>query len=193
MDSIRKNRIASISIGVILLAAGILFITSFPAYSEYSGNFILGGVIGVIIGFLYPFPKIERQKSGLRGYFEGYWNLNKNLRKVYSDESRKLLYIGLTCLLSGLGLGLLTYYLMTTPEGQASVNQGNMSFGIFLVIAVLLFFSGFILFLLGFVWTQIDIFKHLKKTEDNQSLCAITFCIPCFCWLNIEKPQVRQD
>ena len=95
MDSIRKNRIAVISIGIIFVALGLSFVTSFPAYSEYSASFILSGIIGVIIGFLYPFPKIQQQKGGLRGYLEGYWNLNKNLRKVYSNESRKLFYVDL--------------------------------------------------------------------------------------------------
>jgi len=62
MDSIRKKRIAIISVGIIWVAIGISFITSFLAFSQYSDDWILFGIIGIVIGFLYPFPKITVKK-----------------------------------------------------------------------------------------------------------------------------------
>jgi hypothetical protein len=124
---------------------------------------VFSGLFKNVLGLTYnPSANGQNQKIAFGLYSERYKNPS-----LVKSEGKKVLRIGLACFISGLGLGLLTFHLLASPQGQASVNNGNMWFFIFLVIAVLLFISGFILTWLGFVWSRIDMYKQLKKNGDN--------------------------
>jgi magnesium-transporting ATPase (P-type) len=162
MKKAEKIRIFLSVSGLIMVFLGLFFglVIKLP-FSPIP--LILSGLITTVLGLTYyPTAKDERQKRGLRQYFERYKNpiLDKS-------EGKRVFQIGAVCIFSGFGLGLLTIYLITSPQGQALINRGDISLSIFLVIAVLLFLSGFILFWLGFVWTRIDMYKQHKKNEGN--------------------------
>jgi hypothetical protein len=118
---------------------------------------------------VYSYPNMDFNHTfPTKFYILEYNKIGVSARaSVVNSEGKMVLRVGLACLFSGLGSGLLTFYLLASPQGQASVSNGNMWFFTFLVIAVLLFISGFILTWLGFVWSRIDMYKQLKKNDDN--------------------------
>jgi NADH:ubiquinone oxidoreductase subunit 6 (subunit J) len=162
MKRAEKSRVFISVFGITLVLVGLFFILVHqlpfsPTVLIFSGLFI------AVLGFTYDPPATEEnRKTGFRHFFERYKNPS-----LVNSEGKKVFQIGAICFFSGLGLGLLTFYLITTRQGQASINQGNPWFFIFLAIAVMLFLSGFILFWLGFVWTRVDMYKGPKKNKGN--------------------------
>lgn len=102
MVSIQKKRIVIISVGVVFIAIGILFLTSFSALSQYSDEWILSGTIGIVIGFLYPFPKVTVKKP--RMWYE-------RAPSLEDTEGGQIALAGIIILFSGLILGFLAYAL----------------------------------------------------------------------------------
>lgn len=139
MDSVQKKRIVVISVGVIFVAIGIFFATSFPALNQYSYDWILSGFIGIVIGFLYPFPKITVKKPRM-------WYERETTLK--DTESGQITLVGIILLLSSLILGLLAYVL-----GAIAVA---------IILGGLLFLFGLVFFVIGAVLITAE---RLKETQ----------------------------
>lgn len=133
MDSIKKKRIRTISGGIILIAIGISFITSFPAYSQYSFIFILGGITGLIIGFRYPFQEIA---------------VKKPRPSLKESDGGKMILTAIIMIVFGLIFGPLEFY-------------ENTNFaGIGVIIIVIFCFGGLVLFTLGAIMFTCERFKE---------------------------------
>ncbi len=141
MDSIQKKRIAIISIGVIFVALGISFVSFFPTFDQYADGdgWILSGIIGIVIGFLYPFPKITIGKPQLwherASYFE-------------DSDGGKISLAGIFMIVLGLIFGPLEFLY-------------NVDFrGIGIIIIAVFCFGGLVLLVLGAMMVTADRFKE---------------------------------
>lgn len=139
VDKTQKRRIAAISVGVIFVAIGISFITSFPAYIQYSDGLIISGMLGVIIGFVYPFPETTVKKP--RMWYE-------RAPSLEDSDGGKILLVGLIMIVSGLILGALEFF------------EGIPLIGV--LIIVIFCGGGWVLFVAGAIIVTIDRFKKSR-------------------------------
>jgi energy-converting hydrogenase Eha subunit A len=131
MDKTEKNRIAIISVGIIFIATGISF-TLFPAYIQYSDDFIISGILGIIIGYLSPLPKITVKKP-LRASLE-------------DSDGGKIFLIGIIMIVIGLTFGPLEFF-FGVP-------------GIGMLIIFIFFFGGVLLEVMGALMVTYDRIKE---------------------------------
>ena len=139
MDSIQTKRITIISIGVVFVAIGILFLTPLLAPSQYSDEWILSGTISIVIGFIYPFPKMTAKKP--RQWYE-------RAPSLEDTEGGRTGLAGIIIILSGLIFGFLAYAF------------GSIGYAI--VIGGLLLLVGLVVLVIGAV---LRVSETLKETQ----------------------------